>query len=673
MTGDELYRLPAGGRIRAAGLYPVWVLGMWGGGVLALWAGTQYLAQQWAYAPALGPAWLQLGHWKLYPLWQGVLWAWWGHNSASIRPQLAGAMSVMLWTALGTWTMTTIIVLRRARQVGGHTDLHGSAHWATRADLRHARLLDGKGVYVGAVEEPHASLFGRRKRSYLQHGGPEHLLLVAPPRSGKGVNTVVPTLLTWPHSVLVHDPKDSENWRLTSGWRARAFHQHCIRFDPTCTDGTAARYNPLLEIRPWPYDFRDALTIAEAIIERDLLSTTKEAKHWDDTAAQLLVAVVLHVLYAERNKSLAGCYALLTDPVHALAEILEKMRTTVHDPDGLFGWTDPLSGQLTGTHPVVAHAVRAVENKSPNERSSVVSSAIAHFTIYQDAILTANTERCDFSLGDLLDPAQPVSLYLTTPTSELEHVMPLMRILINLALRRMTERMPDPMRGWATPDVWRLLLMLDEFPEFGRIPALQAKLAVLASFGVKTVLVAQDLAQIHEKYGRDESLTSTCNVQVCFAPNKLEMAKWISEKTGQRTIHREQRTYTGSRFALWLPHVIASEGETQRPLLTPDEALRLPQGSDEDPRDPGDLLVFVTGQRPVHGKKIRFYADPEFRRRADPQQFPPPPVSDRIAHDWSHWLKHKAEAGTSALPMGVSIDGKPDDAREGEHHRGDLL
>src|SRR5262249_14739902 len=154
------------------------------------------------------------------------------HNSAGIRPLLAGAMNVMLWTALGAWTMTTIIVLRRARQVGGHTDLHGSAHWATWIDLRQARLLEGKGVYVGAVAEPHASWLRRRKRSYLQHGGPEHLLLVAPPRSGKGVNTVVPTLLTWPHSVLVHDPKDSENWRLTSGWRARAFRQRCIRFDP---------------------------------------------------------------------------------------------------------------------------------------------------------------------------------------------------------------------------------------------------------------------------------------------------------------------------------------------------------------------------------------------------------------------------------------------------------
>jgi type IV secretory pathway TraG/TraD family ATPase VirD4 len=115
----------------------------------------------------------------------------------------------------------------------------------------------------------------------------------------------------------------------------------------------------------------------------------------------------------------------------------------------------------------------------------------------------------------------------------------------------------------------------------------------------------------------------------------LETAKWVSEKTGQRTVHREQRTYTGSRFALWLPHVIASEGETQRPLLTHDEVQRLPQGSAEDPREPGDLLVFVTGHAPVHGKKIRFYQDREFVQRAT--DYLPPEASDRIPHDWWPW------------------------------------
>src|SRR5262249_1826602 len=147
--------------------------------------------------------------------------AWWFRATPGLKAILDGAMSTMLWTALSVWGATTFVVLRRARTVGGHTDVHGSAHWATPNDLRKARLLDGKGVYVGALDLPSRWWPGRRQRRYLQHGGPEHVLVIAPPRSGKGINTVVPTLLTWPHSVLVHDPKDSENWRLTSGYRSR--------------------------------------------------------------------------------------------------------------------------------------------------------------------------------------------------------------------------------------------------------------------------------------------------------------------------------------------------------------------------------------------------------------------------------------------------------------------
>ena len=66
----------------------------------------------------------------------------------------------------------------------------------------------------------------------------------APTRSGKGVGLVVPTLLSWTGSAVVHDIK-GENWQLTAGWRAR--FSHCLLFNPT--DLASARYNPLLEVR----------------------------------------------------------------------------------------------------------------------------------------------------------------------------------------------------------------------------------------------------------------------------------------------------------------------------------------------------------------------------------------------------------------------------------------
>jgi type IV secretion system protein VirD4 len=214
-----------------------------------------------------------------------------------------------------------------------------------------------------------------------------------------------------------------------------------------------------------------------------------------------------------------------------------------------------------------------------------------------------------------------------------------------------------------------LLLLLDEFPQLGKIPTLPTKLAILASYGVKTVLAAQDLEQIYEKYGRHESITSTCDVHICFAPNKQETAEWIAKRTGQRTVHREQRTYTGSRFAMYLPHVIAGESESQRPLLTPDEVMRLSHGSATDPRDPGEALIFLSGFPPIHGRKLRFYEDAEFSRRADPAHYPPPAASERIAHDWSQWLEHKAVLGT----LESKKTGEKPPVPEVERDQGDLF
>jgi len=79
---------------------------------------------------------------------------------------------------------------------------------------------------------------------------------------------VLPTLLSWPGSTVVNDIK-GENWALTAGWRQQALGSRCLKFDPTASDGSSARYNPLLEVRPWPRDVRDVQLIADMLIDPD--------------------------------------------------------------------------------------------------------------------------------------------------------------------------------------------------------------------------------------------------------------------------------------------------------------------------------------------------------------------------------------------------------------------
>jgi hypothetical protein len=59
--------------------------------------------------------------------------------------------------------------------------LHGSARWADLSDIKAAGLLNNDGVYVGAWRDKGGKIH------YLRHAGPEHVPVLRPTRSGKGV------------------------------------------------------------------------------------------------------------------------------------------------------------------------------------------------------------------------------------------------------------------------------------------------------------------------------------------------------------------------------------------------------------------------------------------------------------------------------------------------------
>src|SRR5262249_6332444 len=219
--------------------------------------------------------------------------------------------------------------------------------------------------------------------------------------------------------------------------------------------------------------------VAQALMARDeYVRPTADWSHWHNTAEGRATAIMRHVTYAEPDKSLAGCFHLITNPHETISQTLERMRTTAHDPTGRRKWIDPVTKQRTTTHPTVAVSVRAVENKSPNERSSVISTAEAYFNLYRDPVVAANTTASDFRVHDLIDPGQaPVSLYITVPTAQIERLKPFIRILFYLLLHRLTAQMQDPSLGWAQGQRMqhqaegdrgrRVLLLLDEFPTLG--------------------------------------------------------------------------------------------------------------------------------------------------------------------------------------------------------------
>jgi type IV secretion system protein VirD4 len=555
----------------------------------SIWTATQWAAAQLAYQPELGPAWFRLFSVPIYHPWS--IFPWWFSFDAYAPLVFDKAGAIAAGGGLFGCGAAIVGSVWRARQSKNVTT-YGSARWATLKDLRTAGLLGHQGVALGRVGN-----------KYLRHDGPDHVMAFAPTRSGKGVGLVVPTLLSWTGSAIIHDIK-GENWQLTAGYRAQ--FSHCVLFNPT--DSRSARYNPLLEVRRGIDEVRDAQNIADILVDPE--GALERRNHWEKTSHSLLVGTILHVLYAEEEKTLARVATFLSDPQRPFAATLRRMMETNH-----LG-----TNEKPMVHPVVASAARELLNKSENERSGVLSTAMSFLGLYRDPTIASVTSTSDWRIVDLVEAAHPVSLYLVVPPSDISRTKPLIRLILNQIGRRLTERLETGKERPGGAQRRRLLLMLDEFPALGRMDFFETSLAFLAGYGVRAFLIAQSLNQIEKAYGEHNAILDNCHVRIAFATNDERTAKRISEALGTGTEQRSMRNYAGHRLAPWLAHVMVSRQETARPLLTPGEVMQL---------DPADELVLVSGHPPVRAKKLRYYEDPVFTSRV----LPAPPIGASPYHD----------------------------------------
>lgn len=540
--------------------------------ITGLWFATEWCAGQLDFQPRLGQPWFELLSVPFYYPWR--LFQWWYAYDAYAPRLFNEAGAIAASSGLAGCGVAIVGSLWRARQ-NQHVTTYGSSRWACRREIETAGLFRPAGVFLGRV-----------RAQYLRHDGPEHVMAFAPTRSGKGVGLVIPTLLSWTGSAVIHDIK-GENWQLTAGWREK--FSHCLLFNPT--DIRSARYNPLLEVRKGPDEVRDVQNIADILVDPE--GALERRSHWEKTSHSLLVGAILHVLYAEPEKTLASVATFLSDPRRSFAHTLRRMMGTNH-----LGTTDHPQ-----VHPVVASAAREVLNKSENERSGVLSTAMSFLGLYRDPTIAATTSACDWRIADLVDAERPVSLYLVVPPSDISRTKPLVRLVLNQIGRRLTERLegdPGKRRNH------QLLMMLDEFPALGRLDFFETALAFMAGYGIRAYLIAQSLNQISKAYGENNAILDNCHVRIAFSSNDERTAKRISDALGTATELRAQRNYAGHRLSPWLGHVMVSRQETARPLLTPGEVMQLP---------PADELVLVSGLPPIRGKKLRYYEDRNFTER----------------------------------------------------------
>ena len=565
--------------------------------LLTIWGATQWTAWRLGFQPGLGQPWFELAG---MPVYYPPVFFWWWYIYDAYAPQVfvegayiaASGSFISIAAAIG-------MSVWRAREAK-NVQTYGSARWADPREVKAVGLLGADGVVLG-----------RLGHDYLRHDGPEHVLCFAPTRSGKGVGLVVPSLLTWPGSAIVHDIK-GENWQLTAGYRSQ--RGRVLLFDPTNAKSSA--YNPLLEVRRGEWEVRDVQNVADVLVDPE--GSLDKRNHWEKTSHSLLVGAILHVLYAEANKTLAGVAAFLSDPKRPIETTLQAMMTTPH-----------LGEQ--GPHPVVASTARELLNKSDNERSGVLSTAMSFLGLYRDPVVAEVTCRCDWRIADLIADPRPATLYLVVPPSDISRTKPLIRLVLNQIGRRLTEDLHAKDRRH------RILMMLDEFPALGRLDFFESALAFMAGYGIKSFLIAQSLNQIEKAYGANNSILDNCHVRVSFATNDERTAKRVSDALGTATEMRAMKNYAGHRLNPWLGHLMVSRQETARPLLTPGEVMQLP---------PTDEIVMIAGTPPIRAKKARYYEDHRFTERV---LTPPDPAKSGRSSRTDGWSVLKPQTPDTVL------------------------
>lgn len=440
--------------------------------------------------------------------------------------------------------------------------LHGDSQWASEKDIRKAGLRSKKGL-----------LLGKDKRGYFIADGFQHALLFAPTGSGKGVGFVIPNLLFWNDSVIVHDIK-LENYEITSGWRERQ-GQKVYVWNPAQPDGVSHCYNPLEWISEKPGQMVDDVQkIANLIMP--------EQDFWQNEARSLFVGVVLYLLAApEKVKSFGEVVRTMRsdDVVYNLAVVLDTMGKIIH--------------------PVAYMNIAAFLQKADKERSGVVSTMNSSLELWANPLIDTATASSDFNILDF--KKKKTTVYVGLTPDNLTRLKPLMQVFYQQATEFLCRKLPSD------DEPYGVLFLMDEFPTLGKMEQFQTGIAYFRGYRVRLFLIVQDTEQlkgIYEEAGMN-SFLSNSTYRITFAANNIETANLISQLIGNKTV--QQESLNKPKFLDLNPasrslHI----SEIQRALLLPQEIIMLP-------RD--DQIILIESTYPIKSKKILYYSDSTFTRR----------------------------------------------------------
>lgn len=525
-----------------------------------------------------------------------------------------------------------VISAIRGRGLNKNDSFYGTARWGNDKDMVKAGLVEKAGVVLAqlqkadvraSVNHKSGSLILEMKKmaKLICASSDTNFLMLAPTRSGKGVGSIIPTLLYYLYSMIVFDTK-AELWEATSGFRSK--FSHVLKFSPTDPNKNTVRFNPLEEVRIDTNIITDINLIVGNFFEAEKAGgDSSNAEFFNNNAKDMLKAVMLHVLtaegdeYAER-RNISGVLHILS-----AANESDDDEDEEEEEEKKSLWDEIISTKhtLNGVEaPWLEEAIYDVANRlgkmNPKVRKDVSSTVFSKLNLFDNPNIAYATNHSDFKLSDFAESDNPITLYLCVPFAQIDIIAPVFRLLINFMLRKFS----DGETSFGEVKLKnKILFLLDEFPVLGRMDFLAKCMGILAGFGINFYLVCQGLNQLIDIYGQNQPFLTHCKTQIIYAPGKVEDAKVYTEAMGKESVMKESLSVSGSRYAVALNNLNASSQEIARDLMNPDELMKLPRS---------EALIINQNDPPYIAKKCVYYNDPRFKYNA---------YSVRKTREYMHW------------------------------------
>ncbi|HSQ97849.1 MAG TPA: type IV secretory system conjugative DNA transfer family protein [Rickettsiales bacterium] len=445
---------------------------------------------------------------------------------------------------------------------------YGNAHWATIAEMKKAGLMhNGTGMTMGIY---------KGKLLVVDKINCEHALLFAPTGSGKGTGFVIPNLLFWDDSVIVHDVK-LENFQLTSGYRTSKMRQKCYLWNPADQDGYTHCYNPMDFIsKEYGSQVDDVMKITKFLLPKE--------EFWTNEGRALTTGIMLALL-------------ALDDRPTSMGEVLRTLRSD----DVSYNIAVILDTKGEQIHPTGYMNLASYLQKPDKERGSVTSTAASALDLWANPLVDAATMKSDFNIGTFR--VTPTSLFVGISPSNVTRLQPLLQIFYQQCASIFTKRLPDKKK-----EKCRVMMLLDEFPTLGKMEEIKSGIAYYRGYWVKLFLITQDTEQlkaIYETSGMN-SFLSNCKFRITYAANNVDTAKYISDLLGEKTLVTQEEGSRPKYLDLNPGARQVSTKKSGRKLLMPQEVIGLPQE---------EQIILTEANPPVKCKKVVYWKDKLFTSR----------------------------------------------------------